>query len=336
MVMRKTETQKVAFETLPWTENVEGAPRRVGLELEMAGIDAETLADAVISVVGGKVERDSAFYSKVVDSELGDFGIELDAELLKERGYQKQLKSMGIDIGKGERRDQIESVISRIAGLVVPLELVGPPVAWTELGRLDEIRLKLHQAGAKGTNSSPFYAFGMQINIEAASLEPDHLLAMIQAFLLRYDWLKERAEVDISRRISPYVQPYPEDYVVHVLQPDYQPDITTLIDDFLKFTPTRNRPLDLLPLFAHIDKERVMAAPVEKSLIKARPAFHYRLPNCLIDESDWNLAQAWNDWVEVERLAADQAALSAACKKRIKGGSMLKHWLATTWRKLRS
>jgi hypothetical protein len=326
----------VSFAAPPWTENAAGEVRRVGLELEMAGIDAGAMADAVIAVVGGWVERDSAFYSRVVETELGEFGIELDAELFKERGYQKQLKNMGIDIGDGERRDLIEDVISRVAGLVVPLELVGPPVAWTELERLDRIRARLHQAGAKGTHSSPFYAFGMQINIEAASLGADHLLAMIQAFMLSYDWLKERAEVDLSRRISPYVQPYPEDYVVHVLQPGYRPDIETLIDDFLKFTPTRNRPLDLLPLFADIDSERVMAAPVEKSLIKPRPAFHYRLPNCLIDEADWSLADAWNDWVEVERLAADAEALGEACKQRLADASGLKRWLAETWRRLRT
>jgi hypothetical protein len=334
--MKKTKHQELIFEAPPWKKTAEGEPRRVGLELEMAGLDAETMAAVVVSVLGGKIERDSAFYSKVVDTELGDFGIELDAELFKNRGYQKQLKNMGIDIGDGERRDQIESVISRVAGLVVPLELVGPPVPWTKLERLDQIRLKLHQAGAKGTNSSPFYAFGMQINIEAASLEAKHLLAMMQAFFLRYDWLRERVEVDISRRMSPYIQPYPEDYVVHVLQPDYQPDISALIDDFLNFTPTRNRPLDLLPLFAHIDEQRVMAAPVEKSLIKPRPAFHYRLPNCLIDDPDWTLAGAWNDWVEVERLAADEDALRRACKKHLGEASTLKHWLASSWRKLRS
>lgn len=325
----------VRFAAPPWTKNAAGEVRRVGLELEMAGVDAGAMAEAVIAEVGGRVERVSAFYSRVVDTELGEFGIELDAELFKERGYQKQLQSMGIDIGDGERREQIEDVISRVAGLVVPLELVGPPVAWTELERLDGIRQRLHEAGAKGTHSSPFYAFGMQINIEAASLKADHLLAMIQAFLLRYGWLKERVEVDLARRISPYVQPYPEDYVVHVLRPDYRPDIETLIDDFLKFTPTRNRPLDLLPLFAHIDSDRVMAAPVERSLIKPRPTFHYRLPNCLIDEPDWSLAGAWNDWVEIERLAADARELAKARKHHLAQASGLKRWLAETWRKLR-
>lgn len=336
MAMPKAEKKDVVFEKPPWTENTAGESRRVGLELEMAGIDAETMAEAVVAVVGGKIRRDSAFYSQVVDSELGDFGIELDADLLKNRGYQEQLKQLGVDIGQGERRDQIESLISQVAGLVVPLELVGPPVPWTELHRLDRIREKLHQAGARGTQSSLVYAFGLQINIEATSHQADHLLAMMRSFLLCYEWLKDRTEVDLARRISPYIQPFPEDYVVHVLDPGYQPDITTLIDDFLTFTPTRNRPLDMLPLFAHLDEDRVMAAPVETSLIKPRPTFHYRMPNCLIDDPDWSLAEAWNDWVEVERLAADQESLGEACRARLSDASTIKRWMSAAWRKVRS
>ena len=132
------------------------------------------------------------------------------------------------------------------------------------------------------------------------------------------------------------MQSYPEDYVAHVLAADYRPDLETLIDDFLEFTPTRNRPLDLLPLFAHIDEDRVMAAPVEKELIKPRPAFHYRLPNCLVDEPDWSLAVPWNDWVEVERLAADAKALEKLRRKRLTDSSTLKRLASGLLRRLRS
>ena len=198
----------------------------------MAGVRPEDVAKAVTDVLGGRVERESAFYTRVVDTELGEFGIELDADVLRNRGYQEHLAELGIDIGQGNAREQLESVLSRIAGLVVPLELVGPPVAWTELGQLDKIRRKLHQAGARGTGSSAFYAFGLQLNIDIPDRKVETLLALLQAFLLRYDWLNDRSEVDLARRISPYVQPYPEDYVVHVLDPDYQPDLDALIDDF--------------------------------------------------------------------------------------------------------
>lgn len=334
--MSQPNARQPRFDPLPHETTPAGDLRRIGLELEVASISPQAMGESVTAVLGGTIEHESAFLSRVRDTELGDFNIELDASILRDRRYQEALAEIGIDIGEGEARNNIEDVMSRLAGLVVPRELVGPPVPWTELARLDEIRLRLHEAGAKGTHSSPFYAFGLQINIEAASLEADGLLAMLRAFLLKYDWLLERSDVDLARRISPYVQSYPEDYVAHVLDPDYQPDLTTLIDDFLYYTPTRNRPLDLLPLFAHIDKERVMAAPVEKELIKPRPAFHYRLPNCLIDEPDWNLSIPWNDWVAVERLAADPGALKKKCAQRLKSSSGVKRWLSALVRKLRS
>lgn len=324
------------FAEPPWRNNPEGNSRRVGIEMEMAGIEAEVIGEAVTSVAGGQVETESAFVTHVTGTRLGDFRIELDADILKSRAYQKHLAELGIDIGEGVQREQLESLLSRVAGLVVPLELVAPPAPWTELKTLDRIREKLRRAGARGTQSSPLYAFGLQLNIEVAQLEADHLLAMLRAFLLKYEWLLERTGVDLSRRITPYVQAYPRDYVAHVLQCDYAPDLERLIDDFLAFTPTRNRPLDMLPILAHVDRDRVMAAPVEHELIKPRPAFHYRLPNCLIDEPDWSLAVAWNDWVEVEKLAADPERLKRECTRRLgRSGTLgrmlsrLLHWFGT-------
>ena len=312
----------------PFRDNPRGKTRKVGVELEVAGVTPEQMAEAIMAVVGGQVERTNPFESKVTDTELGDFRIELDADVLKNRGYQKRLEEMGIDIGEGEVRDNLEQVISRIAGLVVPLELVGPPVPWTQLPRLDVIRQELHEAGARGTHSSPFYAFGLHLNIEASSLAAAHILAVLRAFLLRYEWLMDAEDVDFSRRVTPYVQPYPKDYVAHVLNPAYRPNRNRLIDDFLAFTPTRNRPLDLLPLLAHLDEERVMAAPVEKELIKPRPAWHYRLPNCLIDESDWSLAVPWNHWMAVEELASQPEALNSECRRYLDTPGGIRRWLA--------
>lgn len=323
------------FDPPPRRHNADGETRRVGVELEMAGIRPHPVAEAVVDVLGGYIEVENAFITRVRDTRLGDFRVELDAQLLKSRQYQKLLADFGIDIGEGDEREQIESLISRVAGLIVPLELVGPPVPWTELEALDEIRARLHRAGARGTHSSPLYAFGMQLNIEAASLEANYLLSIIRAFLLSYDELVEAERVDLSRRVTPYVQPFPEEYLFHLLQADYDPDLDVLIGDYLQLTPTRNRPLDLLPLFAHIDEERIMSAPVESHLVKARPAFHYRLPNCLIDEADWSLATVWNRWVGVERLADDRKRLERQRARRVSSSSALRRWISQAWRKLR-
>jgi hypothetical protein len=75
-----------------------------------------------------------------------------------------------------------------------------------------------------------------------------------------------------------------------------------------------------------IDRERVMSAPVERELIKPRPTWHYRLPNCLIDDPDWSLRDPWREWVRIEKLAADPDALAAAARARLGNSSSLQRW----------
>lgn len=323
-----------AFQPLPNLDNYERRPRRVGVELEMAGLESDDLADAVIATVGGRFEPESPFSGTVHDTELGDFRIELDASVLTERRHLELLDRLGLSLDEGELRDNLESALSKLAGLVVPHELVCPPVALDALPQIDRIRARLHAAGARGTGASPLYAFGLQFNIEIDSREPAALLAVLRAFLLRFDDIVAREQVDFSRKLTPYVQPFPEDYVAYLLDPDYAPDLEHLIDDYLAYTPTRNRPLDLLPLFAWLDEARVMAAPVEHALIKPRPTWHYRLPNCRIDDPDWSLHAAWKEWAEVERLACDPDRLRRQAVQRLAGSSSWRRWLAATWRRL--
>jgi hypothetical protein len=63
----------------------------------------------------------------------------------------------------------------------------------------------------------------------------------------------------------------------------------------------------MLPVFAHLDADRM--APVLTDATSARPTFHFRLPDCRIDEADWSLAQEWRRWLTVERVAEDDALL---------------------------
>ena len=105
-----------------------------------------------------------------------------------------------------------------------------------------------------------------------------------------------------------------------------------LIDDYLTHNPTRNRALDMLPLFRHIDEQRVINV-VDDDRIKARPTFHYRLPNCQIDEPDWGLIRAWRDWLQVEALAADATRLDAVMQAWRKHSSGITGGLFEDWSK---
>lgn len=299
---------------LPRPRRGDGGTRRVGVELELAGLGLDPIAGIIREVLGGEPRRESAFLCHVHGTELGDFRVELDAKILTQRRYRHVLDELGLEFHRTESGAAIEEALSGLAGLVVPHEIVAPPIPFEALRRLDQLRRALHAAGARGTQGSVFYAFGLQLNLELPDLAPATLRDYLRAFLVRYDWLVERGQIDFARKLTPYIRSFPPAYARRLFAPGYDPGQGELIDHYLHDNPTRNRPLDMLPLFAWLDPDRIGGAGVEHSLIKPRPTLHYRLPNCQIDDPDWSLASPWNDWVAIETLAADPQALAEVCR----------------------
>ena len=96
-----------------------------------------------------------------------------------------------------------------------------------------------------------------------------------------------------------------------VLSNTYAPAMNDLLRDYLQHNPTRNRALDMLPILFEIDNTEVLNSvnDDERNLIKGRPAFHYRLPDCKVNVPGWSVAAPWNQWVHIEILAGDHALL---------------------------
>ena len=198
------------------------------------------------------------------------------------------------------------------AEAIVPVEVVSPPLPMARLHDIQVLIARLRTAGAKGSGAGLTYAFGMQFNPELPSLEAKAIAAYLKAFFCLYDWLAQRSNVDLTRRLTGFSAAFPDKYVRKVVDPDYRPEQAALIDDYLADNPSRNRALDMLPLFLHLDKARLRAV-VDDPRVKPRPTLHYRLPNCEIDRPDWGVHLAWQDWLEVEKLACDRARLDALC-----------------------
>ena len=298
------------FKRPPVTDKEDGAPRQVGFELEFTGLSLEQTAAAVQQALGGELSRTSASERVLRVDGLGKFNIELDWDFLK----RQSRKAEDAQEGSAEWMD----LLSRAASLMVPLEVVCPPIDIDELDRLDGMVSGLRQAGAVGTENSPMAAFGVHLNPDIPRLDAATISAYLRAFGLLQWWLVEAHQVDLSRKVSPYIDLYPEAYVKHLVEQD-APDMGQLFDDYLEHNATRNRALDLLPLLAQIDAERVRQA-VPDPKIKARPTFHYRLPNCQIEKADWSLAYSWNLWWVVEQLAAREDDLQAL------GEAFVQHW----------
>lgn len=286
-----------------------GEERCVGFEFEYSGLSLDDSVTVVNELVAGEVNRHNAFYYEIEHPTLGVFSVELDASLLKEEKYKHFLTDMGVELDKIDKEQKLEKLLKDLAETVVPVEIVTPPLAMSDMNIVDKITHALRKKQAKGSNASFIYAFGLHMNAEVVSQEPDYLLNHIRAFTLLYDWICEDSHVDLTRQISGYIKEYPEDYIKWILDTHYAPDVVTLIDDYLRLVHSRNFALDMLPCFADIDKYRVMQKAKEPNLIKPRPAFHYRLANCLIDEDHWSVGKEWDYWVAIEALANDENRL---------------------------
>ncbi len=298
------------FLSPPVLYNSRQEERKIGFEIEFGGLKIDEIAQIIEDSFGGRIEQVTPYKYRVVETKYGTFGIELDFRLLKEELLKEELQKLGLANENDLRLIRhIEELIASISETVVPYEIGTPPLPIRQLQVLDRLEETLRRHGALGTGASLFYAFGLHINPEVPSFEVDSLLRYLRAFLILFEWLVHTSRTDFVRRLTPYIIPFEDAYVVKVLDPSYAPDLDTFIDDYLCFNPTRNRPLDMLPLFKYIDKESVEKA-VDDPRVKARPTFHYRLPDCRIDSEIHNLAHAWNRWVEVERLAENRMLLT--------------------------
>jgi Putative amidoligase enzyme len=232
----------------------------------------------------------------------------------------------------GAMKHNMRHALGAVASLVMPYEVVTPPLPIGRLVDIDNLVEALRQTGARGTGRSPLYAFGLHLNPQAASLDADYIVDHLKSFMLLAPQLRAEIGVDLSRRLSPFIEPYAEPYVRRVVDPDYRPSLERLIDDYLDANPSRNRELDLLPLFATLDAERVRRH-VADARVKARPTFHYRLPNSRVDDSGWSVVADWNRWVGVERLAAERHRLDELARRYVEKApgawtERLKEWIA--------
>jgi len=294
----------MSYSLPPILSNQQSKFRTVGFELEYSGLDIQTSVDIIIEIFGGQLQKESDITYVIKNSKVGDFTVELDARILKKMAQENYLEPFGID-QESDIINYVEDLINDVAQTVVPLEIIMPPVPIDQLDQLTPLIEKMRAQKAEDTNSSWINAFGLHINPEVPRVDIDVILPQFKSFLLLYEWLVEFIEVDLSRRLTPFIKPFPKKYVLKSVRKDYQPDMETFIRDYLNDNPTRNRPLDLVPLFIHIDQKLVKDF-MDTTKSNGRPTYHYRLPNSNLQNKQWNILHEWNAWVLIEKVAADE------------------------------
>ncbi|WP_447555550.1 amidoligase family protein [Vreelandella sp. EE22] len=303
--------------------NRHGQTRCVGVEIEFAGLPPHETAQLVRDLFGGELDVVSPHRLLVHDTRWGTFGIELDTQyahpdqtLLDDQRARDSEWARQQHLRRVEFHRKTRELIGDMVTGLVPTEIVCPPIPWDELEALDGLFEALRAKGAKGTDASLLYGFGLHLNPEAGSFEVEHLLALLRAYLLLAGWLRDEIKIDITREVLPHANPFPKEYALKLLDRAYAPDLDQFIDDYLHYNPTRNRELDLLPLFAYLRPQHPHAM-LHTQLTKPRPTFHYRLPNAQLSQPGWGSVVEWNRWVEIEKLAANREFLDARCDEYI-------------------
>lgn len=289
----------------PRPDTEAGEPRSVGVELEFGDLSVADAAEVVRGLWGGTVESRGDHDATVRGTGIGDVEVTLDTRLAKG--------------GESETAKMIRSAFGHAAGAIVPVEITCPPIPWSRGAEIEALCDALRRAEASGSLAAPLYAFGTHLNVELPDLRPETIRDGVRAFAILFPWLRKRGEIDPARRIASFAKPFPDDYADLILAPCYAPDVEELTRDYLDANATRNRALDVLPIFAELLPETIEnRLPDEK--IGARPTWHYRLPNSEIDDPDWRLGREWARWVAVERLAEDGDRLADAAK-RVRGAT---------------
>ena len=107
--------------------NHQGKERQVGIELEFAGCQPEQILSCIVQCYGGEVVKQSIFHYLVKDSAVGDFVLELDAQLLQ------QLVSSDSPLPlDNSATDIAQRLLKTAAEQFVPWEVVTPPIAVSE------------------------------------------------------------------------------------------------------------------------------------------------------------------------------------------------------------
>ncbi|WOJ92593.1 amidoligase family protein [Congregibacter variabilis] len=307
------------FKHPPTINTIAGQERRVGFEVEFSGISLETTVGVMQNSLDTVVVDSNAAQCTLKADGVGTFKVEVDWAFLKR---------ISEEYAQDDDPQWLES-LSKLATSLVPIEVVCPPIPIQNLNVLNSISAGLRAAGAVGTEESLIAAYGVHVNTEIPALDAQTIGRYLRAFCLLQWWLVDAHDVDPARKISPYIDLYPQAYVETVLARKSM-SMDQIFDDYLEHNATRNRALDLLPLLAEIDTKRVFDT-VNDDRVNARPAFHYRMPNCHIERDDWGLSNAWTLWCVVEQLAEQEDNMQALSEQFLRSRRPLLSVDRTKW-----
>lgn len=282
MRLQHMETQLLSYPAVP---SAVASDRLIGVEIEFSGLPEDRVAYNVAAWLGGTVCQTGEHRFAIETAGHGDWAVELDT------AWTHQIHEAG-------------DLAASVARTIVPVEIVTAPIAEAELSLLQKMLGRLAQLGAKGSRESLVGAYGIHFNPSESDPET-RVVPTMRAYAALEPWLREVSDLDLMRKLLPFIAPWPKPLVRELLKDGAKDlSLSEAMELYLTHVHSRNHGLDMLPLFRHVDGERVDRLMPKDHGIGARPTYHFRLPECRLDEPGWSLMTEWAKWWLVETVAA--------------------------------
>jgi hypothetical protein len=281
---------------------------RIGFEIEFTGLSAPEAARLVRDALGGVIAEETPHKATLEDTPLGRVKFELDTRFASPAKDDPSFLDQALD--ELELRQAAADILSS----VVPVEMITGPLERACFDDLDRAIGALRDAGAQGTYDHPLSAYGLHLNIELDPLDEGRAIRVAAAYAFVEPWLRRVLEVDLLRRVTPFIDPYPRDYVEALgtlFAGGETPRLTAFLRLYAQWNATRNRGLDMWPLLGALNAvaaEIALGAPVKNP----RPAFHYRLPDSRLSRPGWTPREEVRRWDAIERIADAPERLARA------------------------
>lgn len=238
----------------------------LGIEIEVNGLTADKVTDLLIDLFGG--EKDGQY---IRNSKIGTLRVYRDGASWKHEDWANSQNE-----GKENRlRRAVNSIED---ALIAPVELVFPPLKFTELEYVEQAIAALSKNGARGTEG--FASASLQVNVQVDSKNTTLLRNILGNYTNNGKLFREYFNPAFIRRIQGFIQEPQEEMQEKLKDYEYTPTAEEFWKDFRNFVPIKMSRVNITP--ALLDD---MSHSVEEkqTLIRGqwgkRPAYELREAN---------------------------------------------------------
>lgn len=150
----------------PFPTIEEGVIRAIGVEFEYGGVGFARTAELIVEEFGGWIEQVSIYIYHIKETRLGDFMVEIDSGVFKDKRYQYALSSVGFDLVWVHSKP-VEEWLMDVFLMVVFFEVIIFLIPFFEIALFDLLRERLCLNGALGTKVLLLYGFGFHLNVDS-------------------------------------------------------------------------------------------------------------------------------------------------------------------------